>query len=153
MTFPMQKAVNAQMLRASTRKFFGLHWSKESPAVVPKWVRLDQANVLDSIREGGCYAILDGSGNVCYVGLGIAKAAKEGGAGGVLGRLYRHVLVRGALGQGDLEPKRKIWSGMSGILYIPFGDQEYLAAALESYLIRTFGEALPHNKSRVRRSS
>ena len=151
MASPIRKSISTQALRAATRKFFSLHWSTDLSGKIPRWVRLDETNVSESVRQGGCYAILDKSENVSYVGLGIAKALKEGAAGGVLGRLHRHVLVRGALNTGELKPKRDVWNEMSGILYVPFGKQEYLAAALEIYLIGKFGAALLHNKGRVRR--
>lgn len=147
----IRKSVSTQMLKASTRKFLGLHWSEDLLGTIPQWVRLDETKVSESVRRGGCYAILDKIGNVSYVGLGIAKPLKEGAAGGVLGRLHRHVLVRGALSRGELKPKRDVWNGMSGILYIPFPKYEYLAAALEIYLIDKLGDALSINKSRVRR--
>lgn len=151
MASPIRTAVSTHMLRASTRKFFSLHWSKDTECEIPRWTRLDQANIAESVNQGGCYAILDGSGNVSYIGLGIAKSLREGTAGGVLGRLYRHVLVRGSLSIGELKPKREMWREMTGILYVPFRTQGYLAAALEIYLLDKFGAALHHNKSRIRR--
>lgn len=152
MASPIPAAVSTRKLRATTRKFFSLHWPSDQLDKIPQWIRLDQANVAESVWEGGCYAILDGGGNVSYVGLGIAPSRKKGAAGGVLGRLYRHVLVRGALSAGELKAKRKALGEMTDILYVPFGNRAYLAAGLEAYLLEKLGEALTHNKGRIRRS-
>lgn len=146
-----QKPVSPRMLRAATKRFFELHWPRTAKEEVPQWARLVETKLSDSVRKGGCYAVLDAEGNVSYVGLGVAKPLKEGAAGGILGRLYRHVVVRKALVGGQLQPKRPVWKEMSGILYIPFGEQAYLAGALELYLIDQFGCALVHNKGRVPR--
>ena len=146
----MGTATRKQSLKAATRKFFSLHWSEKLPGDgTPQWVRLKAANVPDSVHQGGCYAILDKTGNVSYVGLGIAKSHKKGAPGGVLRRLYRHVIFRGALSKGELKPKpKRAEPGLSGILYVPFPkDTEYLAAALD--LIDKFGPELT-NKGRVR---
>ena len=148
-----RKLVSTQALKAATRKFFNLHWSEKlSEDEAPRWVRLEPENMAESVHQGGCYAILDGAGNVSYVGLGIARSRKKGAPGGVLRRLYRHVIFRGALSKGELKPKPKREKpGLSGILYVPFPNEtEDLAAALEIYLIDRFGPRLT-NKSRVRR--
>src|SRR5687768_11255261 len=103
-----RRFVSAQLLKAATRKFFSLHWSEKLPGDgTPRWVHLEAANLSESVHQGGCYAILHGAGNVSNVGLGIAKSHKKGAPGGVLRRLYRHVIFRGALSKGELKPKPK----------------------------------------------
>jgi hypothetical protein len=91
-----------------------------------------------------------------YVGLALAERHpnKPTSRGGVIRRLYRHVIRRGALTKGEISPKRTTWvehGGIGSIWVLLFpAEFSYLTAGLEVFLIQELSGKLPVNKSRVR---
>jgi hypothetical protein len=142
-------------LAALTAVFFARHWSVDL-GQSPSWLRLDPKNLSTELDEGGCYAVADPEQRLLYVGLALAERLpnKPASRGGVIRRLYRHVVRRGALTAGEIVPKRTAWMEHGGIgsiwvLLFP-AEFSYLAAGLEVFLIQQLSGKLPVNKSRVR---
>jgi hypothetical protein len=145
-------------LRRATRRFMSRHWDEILlKAPTPQWLKLNPQDVQEEAEEGGCYAVLDSRDRLIYVGLALAEhdPAHPNRKAGVLRRLFRHVIRRGALSKGLMDAKRAAWNengGIGAILILPFPARyTYLAAALEIYLIRELGRGLVMNKSRVRK--
>jgi hypothetical protein len=145
-------------LERFTKRFMAGHWNQDVlKAAAPEWIVLDPLNVTDEAEEGGCYAVFDLEGRLVYVGLALAEhdPAHPKRKAGLLRRLFRHVIRRGALAKGVLEVKREAWNengGISRIMILPFPSTcAYLAAGLEVYLIQELGSGLVMNKSRVRK--
>ena len=142
-------------LIALTRDFFERHWPA-APGRSPVWLQLDPRDLSAGLDAGGCYAVADPNQRLLYVGLALAERqpSKPTARGGVIRRLYRHVVRRGALTKGQIVPKRTTWVEQGGIgsiwvLLFP-ADFSYLAAGLEVFLIQALSGKLPVNKSRVR---
>lgn len=138
-----------------TRDFFGRHWSP-GLGQPPAWVLLDPKDLSADLDAGGCYAVADPCDRLLYVGLALAERRpnKPTARGGVIRRLYRHVIRRGALTKGEIVPKRPTWvehGGIGSIWVLLFpAEVAYLAAGLEVFLIQELSGKLPVNKSRVR---
>lgn len=141
----------------ATRRFMELHWSELLEVAPPIWMRLDPNHVSAEAELGGCYAVFDLQERLVYVGLALAEhdPAHPKRKAGLLRRLFRHVIRRGALSKGSFEAKREAWNengGIGEILILPFpAKYAYLAAGLEVFLIQALGRGLVMNKSRVRK--
>jgi hypothetical protein len=141
-------------LAALTAVFFERHWPANL-GTTPTWSQLDPQD-LSTLDAGGCYAVADPDRRLLYVGPALAErsASRPTSRGGVLRRLYRHVVRRGALTKGEITPKREAWvehGGIGSIWVILFpAEFAYLAAGLEVFLIQALSGRLPVNKSRVR---
>lgn len=142
-------------LVALTGAFFARHWSA-SLGQPPAWFRLDPTDVAADLDAGGCYAVADPNHRLLYVGLALAERRpnKPTARGGVIRRLYRHVVQRCALTKGEIAPKRAAWmehGGIGEIWVLSFPAAfAYVAAGLEVFLIQELSGKLPVNKSRVR---
>jgi hypothetical protein len=142
-------------LVALTGSFFERHWTA-ALGRSPVWLQLDPEDLSPDLDAGGCYAVADPNQRLLYVGLALAerRPSKPAARGGVIRRLYRHVIRRGALTRGQIIPKRTAWNEHGGIgsiwvLLFP-AEFSYLAAGLEVFLIQELSGKLPINKSRVR---
>lgn len=145
----------ADDLLSLTSIFFARHWSADL-GEPPTWLRLDPSDLSADLDAGGCYAVTDPGECLLYVGLALAERRRDKPAarGGVIRRLYRHVIRRGALTKGEIVPRRTAWlehGGIGSIWVLLFpADFAYLAAGLEVFLIQELSGKLPVNKSRVR---
>lgn len=142
-------------LLSLTSAFFARHWSA-GLGKSPIWLRLDPKDLSTDLDAGGCYAVTAPGERLLYVGLALVerRANKPNSRGGVIRRLYRHVVRRGALTKGEIAPKRATWvehGGIGSIWVLLFpAEFAYLAAGLEVFLIQELSGKLPVNKSRVR---
>lgn len=134
-------------LEAATSKFFSLHWSRETLGEPPGWDRW-KTFLLGSVpnyEQGGCYALFDQAG-LSYIGLGASKGGGLYVSHGISRRLMAHVLRLDRAQSAYHSKLVSNWEGTTAIFTIGMAKAEYLAAALETFLIR---ELSPPRNSRV----
>ena len=132
----MTQPCNLEDLIQATDAFFAMHWCPEH-GIEPKWEGWDNFlyGSVPNYLYPGCYAIFSESGLV-YIGLGASKGSGRYPERGISRRLMGHVIRSNReLGRGWSE-LTETWKEASSIHTIGFKNAEYLAAALETYLIR-----------------
>jgi hypothetical protein len=116
-------------LLPETQSFFDLHWVEgvEVPVWKYKW---DWNSSLPNCNLGGVYALLDGDGEIVYIGLG---ASAKGS--GLSVRIVSHVIKNNPDKTPEYIPQEK-WEDIQDIATIGFPlEYQYMALALEDYLI------------------
>jgi hypothetical protein len=126
-----------EKLIEATSGFFGLHWSPEQLGEPPGW-RLWETFLEGSVpgyQYGGCYALFEGN-RLTYIGLGVSRGGGLYQQHGLSRRIMAHVYRSDhARGPNCLRLHEK-WLRTTGLYTLAFPEHEYLAPALESYLIR-----------------
>ena len=134
---PIRTPKSVEDLEAATRRFFALHWSISDLGNPPGWDRWESFlyGSVPNYAQGGCYALFEPSGLV-YVGLGASRGGGRYAQHGISRRLMSHVL-RIDRAQSDyhsaLLPK---WAAVTSLFTLGLGRAPYLAASLETFLIR-----------------
>lgn len=138
-----EAAPTVSVLRDLTTKFFDLHWPSGTPR--PAWSNpwSFESRPLDNGEKKGCYAaIIDDE--VVYVGVGAGRGQGgiyEGfGIGSRTSRFWR----KGE--NGGYEPTDD-WKEVKALLTIGFDSHDYLAYALEVFLIKGFNPPLKRNSA------
>lgn len=134
-------------LEAATRAFFALHWSTDRLGPAPTWDRWAtflQGSVPNH-EQGGCYALFSEAG-LSYIGLGASRGGGLYPNHGISRRLMAHVLRSNRSVGPTFSRLLPAWEGTTSLYTLGMGKAEYLAPALESYLIR---ELSPPKNSRV----
>lgn len=114
----------------------------------PHWKNWDEFlfGSVPNYELGGCYALFSESG-LQYVGLGASKGNVLYPEHGISRRLMAHVLKSDRPRGKQWSQLRESWSSVTSILTIGFSnDYSYMAAALETFLIR---ELDPPRNARV----
>ncbi|MCL1824806.1 MAG: hypothetical protein FWG26_02510 [Betaproteobacteria bacterium] len=134
-------------LATATAEFFKLHWNIASLDNPPEWKCWEEFLVgpVPNYQHGGCYALFAGS-ELIYVGLGASLGGGRYSQHGISRRLMAHVLRAD-----DSNPQHTYrlldnWTNTTAIWTLGLPKCEYLAPALESYLIR---ELSPPKNARV----
>ena len=133
-------------LEGCTSEFFRFHWPADFNEA-PNWVSWQEflKGSVPNHQHGGCYAIFSGP-SLIYIGLGVSRGGGIYQQHGISRRLMAHVL-RSDLARGRQWSKLdESWRDATAIYTLGFPGREYLAPALESYLIR---ELSPPRNSRV----
>ncbi|MCW5581097.1 MAG: hypothetical protein KIS72_07145 [Luteimonas sp.] len=139
--------MSLEVLEEKTAEFFERHWARSILGLPPKWKGWDtflQGSV-PNFRCGGCYAIFFES-ELAYIGLGASRGGGIYPSHGISRRLMAHVLrsdPEQGVGYSKLLDE---WADATNIYTIGMPNTEYLAAALETYLIR---EISPPRNNRV----
>jgi hypothetical protein len=126
-------------LTEATDSFFQRHWVPSALGPTPpSWERWETflSGSVPNHDKAGCYALFAGH-ELIYVGLGASKGGGIYVEYGLSRRLTAHVICadreRGPQWS-KLEPG---WSSVTGVYTLGFAaDLSYLAASLETYLIR-----------------
>lgn len=122
-------------LNKLTSVFFEQHWSKNKLGTPPMWKSgwKFEGSIYDN-GLGGVYALLNSENKIGYIGVGISNSKY----GGLVDRLLSHVIVPSSNNPAVFLCK-KTWKNkdVESIATIGFDKEvEYLASALEIYLIR-----------------
>ena len=123
-------------LKDKTNKFFELHWPNHNN--YPKWS--DVWKFLGPIpynENQGCYALLKNN-EIVYIGVGLSKGYgiyTGAGLGNRLHKYWRKKRNNLLSEKAEYEPSKEYENKIDGIITIGFPKYNYLAAALELYLI------------------
>ena len=136
-------------LESATQVFFNQHWSTDSLGPTPEWQAWSTFlfGSVPKYNEGGCYALFI-KNELVYIGLGASKGGGLYLKSGISRRLMSHVYCS-AKSDNPKELKLKepwLGRGITGLYTLGLSDKDYLAPALESYLIR---ELSPQYNNRV----
>jgi hypothetical protein len=144
-----QSILDIEDLKSHTRKFFRLHWTNEIATMCPEWEYWNTFlyGSVPKYNEGGCYALFVND-ELVYVGLGASKGGGLYFKSGISRRLMSHVYCSAKSGNPKELKLKEPWfeRGVTGLYTIGLSDKDYLAPALESYLIR---ELSPRYNNRV----
>lgn len=136
-------------LEQTTNQFFLRHWSNENlPYQRPDWMEWKDFlyGSVPNYDLGGCYVLFSGN-DLIYVGLGASRGSGLYVDHGISRRLMAHVIASDRLRGKEWSKLREPWSNVTALFTIGFPNEyAYLAAALESFLIR---ELSPPKNSRV----
>lgn len=130
-------------LKPETARFFSLHWPA-SAGNEPVWLNWDPFLVGPAPHNGlgGCYALFE-EGELIYIGKAIAKGGGATPGYGISRRLANHVVRRDWDAGTNLNRLIEPWLQVTSIYTIGFPRElEYLALALEGFLIREFSPKL-----------
>ncbi len=136
-------------LKKCTRDFFDKHWDKKSKHEFPVWsAKWKFEGELPNNQFAGCYAWLK-EDVVMYVGFAMNAGQKgyEGHSLGTrIGKYWKFERIETVeIAKRQYMPIEQLKQyGIQSIITLPFqkGDQEYLAAALELYLIKNISPEL-----------
>ena len=133
-------------LVGATDKFMELHWS-EVHGSPPRWDRWETflQGAVPNYLHAGCYAIFVGS-ELIYLGLGASKGGGLYKDRGISRRLMGHVIRSDRESEPGWYKLTETWQSATALYTIGFKDASYLAAALETYLIRLLN---PPRNSRI----
>jgi hypothetical protein len=136
-------------LEEATNTFFRKHWSvSEVSFQFPEWKAWREFlyGSVPNYDVGGCYALFAES-ELLYVGLGASQGGGLYPNHGISRRLMAHVIASDRQRGTSWSKLRDSWNNVTAIYTIGFPNEvAYLAAALESFLIR---ELNPPRNSRV----
>jgi hypothetical protein len=126
-------------LEQNTSAFFRRHWVADeigdSPPRWKPWKEFLYSSVPNH-DKAGCYALVCGQ-ELMYVGLGASKGGGIYDEHGLSRRLMAHVICADRERGGEWSKLQPTWSSITGLYTIGFAkDSAYLAASLETYLIR-----------------
>lgn len=127
-----------QKLARATEEFFARHWAKEILGQHPTWQRWESflSGSVPNYQHPGCYAIFF-DGGLRYVGLGASRGGGIYKEHGISRRLMAHV-IQGDRSRGPTWSKlRERFTDATDIYTLGLPGTGYLAAALETYLIRS----------------
>lgn len=128
---------DAIRLEEFTQDFYLLHWCCDQLPTPPRWK--SWAPFLYGSapywQEGGCYALFAGP-TLVYIGLGASKGGGRYLKCGISRRMMAHVYCSANKSDPKVLKLRDNWSGVTEIQTLGLGDRDYLAPALESFLIR-----------------
>ncbi len=136
-------------LEEATAKFFDMHWDKSSTVSPMPWISgWPWKGSVPYHDMAGVYALINGEGEVVYIGLGASIGNNTYPEHGISRRLLSHVLrANKNLGNGHYKPQAK-WAEVVDIGAVGFpAEYVYLAPALEDFLIRLFKPI--RNRSKV----
>lgn len=140
--------INFISLKSATQVFLKNHWSTDSLGTAPEWEAWEPFlyGSVPKYNEGGCYALLVND-ELVYIGLGASKGGGLYLKSGISRRLMSHVYCSAKSPDDPRKLKlREPWLDVTGIYTIGLSDKDYLAPALESYLIRQLS---PRRNNRV----
>lgn len=127
------------MLNEVTEEFFRLHWpTTEEAGPRPEWVKWEcfLRSSVPNYDRGGCYALFENE-SLVYVGKG------AGANHGISRRLASHVLSSGKKSADTMYVMKNKWCAVTEVHTIGFpGELDYLAHALEVYLIQKMSPSL-----------
>ena len=139
--------ITYQQLVQATAEFFARHWVVEALGLYPDWLRWEQflSGSVPNYQHPGCYTVFF-DGGLRYVGLGASRGGGIYTEHGISRRLMAHV-IQGDRARGPTWSKlRDRFAGATAIYTLGLPNASYLAAALETYLIRSLA---PLMNSRV----
>jgi hypothetical protein len=152
MTIEVQKetarSIGITDLTATTAEFFDKHWNSASLGTPPVWERWKTFLVgpVPNYQYGGCYALFSES-ELIYVGLGASRGGGRYPQHGISRRLMANVLRSdSANGPYNSRLREEKYPETTAIWTLGLPSYEYLAAALESFLIRSLS---PRRNARV----
>ena len=130
-----------------TANFFHLHWNNHLLGDCPTWLTWDNFlfGSVPNHAHAGCYAVLFGE-NLGYVGLGASRGGGIYVEHGISRRLTRNVIQPDRARGRDWSKLRDRYADATAICTIGLPSANYLAASLETYLIRSL---FPPMNSRV----
>lgn len=141
--------INFISLEATTQIFFKNHWSTDSLGTAPEWEAWGTFlyGSVPKYNEGGCYALFI-KDELVYIGLGASKGGGLYLKSGISRRLMSHVYCSSKSHNPKELQLKEPWLGLgvTGVYTIGLSDKDYLAPALESYLIRQLS---PRRNKRV----
>jgi hypothetical protein len=127
-------------LKKKTIEFLIKHYIKSPQSKFPEWSPVwEFKDTIPEYDKRGCYALLNNS-NVEYIGVAIGISNEKTKDSGIGYRLKNYWKVKERGSSNDLKlykPSPHINWTFSGIITLGFEDQEYLAAALEVFLIQS----------------
>lgn len=129
--------VDLDQLRVETSAFFSLHWDTASLGVPPQWDCWETflEGSVPNYQFGGCYALFANE-ELIYVGLGASRGGGRYVAHGISRRMMAHV-YRSDRTRGPYSLQlREGWEEVTAAWTLGLPDRDYLASALESFLIR-----------------
>ena len=129
--------LSLEKLVEATVAFFRMHWSRDQLGEPPMWECWETflEGPVPGYQYGGCYALFEGA-HLTYIGLGASRGGGIYQQHGLSRRLMAHVYRSDrARWPASLRLHEK-WSGTTGLYTLAFPEHEYVAPALESYLIR-----------------
>lgn len=127
-------------IEQATLEFFAMHWDKDSNIEPLPWKsNYAWKGSVPYHDMAGVYALINGDGEVVYIGLGASIGNSSYPEHGISRRLVSHVLrTDSTIGKGHYKPHSK-WQEVKDIGAVGFPSQyAYLAPSLEDYLIRRF---------------
>lgn len=133
----MRTSAGLDQLREETCAFFSLHWNSASLGELPTWDRWETflKGSVPNYQFGGCYALFSGD-ELIYVGLGASRGGGRYIAHGISRRMMSHV-YRSDRARGPYSLRlRRGWEEVKEVWTLGLPERDYLASALESYLIR-----------------
>lgn len=131
----------------ATELFFSRHWVRSAiGSEPPRWVEWKSFlfGPVPNHDKAGCYALFRNT-ELVYVGLGASKGSGIYTEHGLATRLMKNVLCKDWSKEGDWAKLNPKWDYITSLRTIGFAaDTSYLAASLESFLIRQLRP--PENK-------
>ncbi|MGO3742409.1 hypothetical protein [Kerstersia sp.] len=135
-------------LQDLTNRFFQRHWPTDAAAAAPRWTMWEPflSAPCPNYNRNGCYALLGGK-QILYIGAGMA-AGRPGDRyenHGISTRL-KHVFLADR-NRPNWHKLKDLWRdrGVDGAYTLGFDECQYLALALEHYLITHLRPALNKN--------
>lgn len=137
-------SAGVQDLEAATSAFFSLHWNTTVSGVPPAWEPWTTflEGSVPNYQYGGCYALFSES-ELVYVGVGASRGGGLYPQHGISRRLMAHVLRSDRANGPNRSKLLDSWADTTALWTIGFRSCDYLAPALESFLIRSL--APPRN--------
>lgn len=129
--------VTYEKLAEATTAFFARHWISEDLGPCPTWQHWDEflQGSVPNHQHPGCYAVFFGS-ELRYVGLGASLGGGSYKEHGISRRLMANVIQADRLRGPVWSKLRERFTGATDIYTLGLPNTSYLAAALETYLIR-----------------
>lgn len=125
-------------LEASTEVFFRRHWLDLENGEAPRWLNWLPFlyGSVPNFQHGGCYALFVHDVLV-YVGKGSSRGSGIYVDHGISRRLMAHVYCSAKKPDRRQLQLRQSWSDITALHTIGLPNREYLAPALEGFLIRS----------------
>ncbi len=126
------------VLKNKTVEFFNLHWPKDND--YPYWSDIWRfLGTIPNNDKQGCYALIKDN-KVVYMGVGASKGSGIYTGAGLGNRLHKYWRKKGNNKQNvdsrEYKPSKKYKNKIDGIITLGFDKYNYLALALELFLIR-----------------
>lgn len=130
--------ISYRQLVEATNQFFDRHWVDELAGSRPTWMQW-QPFLFGSVpnhQYAGCYAVFFGS-ELRYIGLGASRGGGIYVEHGISRRLRDHVTKSDRSRGKEWDKLREKFFGATSIYTLGLPTAPYLAASLETYLIRS----------------
>ena len=134
---PLQEPRLAE-LECATATFLRRHWIESENGVPPEWVIWSQFlyGSVPNYKQGGCYALFVGD-SLVYIGKGSSRGGGTYIDHGISRRLMAHVYSSAKTVDCRQLRLKEPWLDVTSLYTIGLTDRDYLAPALEGFLIRT----------------